>query len=73
VEREPSSTDPTQVLHLQNPLAAYIVINGRVAYRFFDDRMTVALVGSQLGPEHQEHPFGNKINRRVFALLTVRP
>ena len=73
VEREPSPTDPTQIANLQNPLGAYTVINARVGYRFLNDRVTVALVGSQLGPNHQEHPFGNDVNRRVFAQLTVQP
>ncbi|MFZ5443022.1 MAG: TonB-dependent receptor domain-containing protein [Myxococcota bacterium] len=73
IEREPSSLDPTQIVNLQNPLGAYTVINARVAYRFFNDRVSVAVVGSQLGPNHQEHPFGNDVNRRVFAQLTVQP
>jgi iron complex outermembrane recepter protein len=73
VEREPSAADPTQIANLQNPLGAYAVINARVAYRFFGDRLTVAVVGSQLGANHREHPFGNDVNRRVFAQLTVQP
>ena len=73
VEREPSPQDPTQIANLQNPLGAYAVINARVAYRFLNDKVTVAVVGSQLGPNHQEHPFGNSVNRRVFAQLTVQP
>lgn len=73
VEREPSPSDPTQIANLQNPLGAYAVINARVAYRLFHDKVTVAVVGSQLGPNHQEHPFGNSVNRRVFAQLTVQP
>ena len=74
IEREPSPTDPTQIANIASPpLAAYTVINARVGYRFFKDRVTVAVVGSQLGPSHQEHPFGNNVNRRVFAQLTVQP
>lgn len=73
VEREPSASDPTQIVNLQNPLAAYTVINARVGYRFLDDRVSVAIVGSQLGPDHQEHPFGNLVSRRLFAQLTVTP
>ena len=73
VEREPSASDPTQIANLQNPLPAYAVINARVAYRLFNDKLTVAVVGSQLGPNHQEHPFGNYVNRRVFAQITVQP
>lgn len=73
VEREPSAQDPTQIINLENPLAAYTVINARLGYRFLGDRVTVAVVGSQLGPNHQEHPFGNLVSRRVFAQLTVTP
>ena len=73
VEREPSPIDPTQIANLQNPLAAYTVINARVAYRFLGDKVSLAVVGSQLGPSHQEHPFGNSVNRRVFAQITVQP
>jgi iron complex outermembrane receptor protein len=73
VEREPSAADPTQVLNVQNPLPGFAVINARVAYRLLNDRLTLGVVGQQLGPPHQEHPFGNEINRRVFAQITVQP
>lgn len=73
VERMPSERDPTQISFVSNTLAAYTVINARLAYRFFDDRLTVALVASQLGPDHQEHPLGNNITRRIFGMLTVQP
>jgi iron complex outermembrane receptor protein len=73
VEREPSPTDPTQILNVQNPLPGFTVLNARVAYRLLNDRFTIAVVGQQLGPAHQEHPFGNAINRRVFAQLSVQP
>ncbi len=73
VEREPSAADPTQIVNQQNPLPGYLVVNARVGYRFLDDRVSVAVVGSQLGPGHQEHPFGNNVSRRVFAQVTVTP
>jgi iron complex outermembrane receptor protein len=73
VEREPSSADPTQILNLSNTLPGFAVINARVAYRLLNDRVTFAVVGQQLGPAHHEHPFGNDINRRIFAQLTVQP
>ncbi len=73
IEREPSPQDPTQILNLSNPLGDYVVINARVGYRFFKDRLNVAVVGSQLGPAHAEHPFGNLVSRRVFATFTVTP
>ena len=73
VEREPNPADPSQIVNLTNPLNAYLVLNARAGYRFFDDRVSVAVVGTQLGPEHQEHPFGNLISRRVMGTITVRP
>ncbi len=73
VEREPSAADPTQIVNLQNPLGGYAVVNARVAWRFLGDRASLAVVGTQLTGSHQEHPFGNAINRRVMALLTVQP
>jgi len=73
IERQPSTSDPTQIVDAAYPLASYAVINARVAYRALGDALTFALVGSQLGPSHQEHPFGNLINQRFFATVTVRP
>lgn len=73
IEREPNPSDPTQILNTPYALGAYTVVNARVGYRFFDDRVSIAVVGSQLGPSHEEHPFGNLVNRRIFAQLTVRP
>ena len=73
VEREPAQDDPTRIEPLANPLAAYAVINARVGYSPVKDKVSVALVGSHLGPSHAQHPFGNRIERRVLALLTVTP
>jgi iron complex outermembrane receptor protein len=73
VEREPSAQDPTQIVNVQNPLAAYTVLNARIAYRFWGDKVSVAVVASQLAPNHQEHPFGNLVSRRIYAQLSVTP
>ncbi|MBS1153226.1 MAG: btuB3, partial [Myxococcaceae bacterium] len=73
VEREPAAEDPTRISNVSNALGGYVVVNARVGYRLFKDRLTVAVVGSQLGPTHAEHPFGNLISRRVFATVTVTP
>ena len=73
VEREPSAQDPTQISNVSNALGGYVVLNARVGYRLLKDRLTIAVVGSQLGPSHAEHPFGNLVNRRVFATITVTP
>ncbi|MET0402949.1 MAG: TonB-dependent receptor [Cystobacter sp.] len=73
VEREPAADDPSRLDFISNPLPAYAVVNARVAYSPVKDRVSVALVGTNLGPAHSEHPFGNRIQRRVLALLTVTP
>jgi outer membrane receptor protein involved in Fe transport len=73
VEREPSPSDPTQILNVRNALPGFAVVNARIAYRVFNDRATFAIVGQQLADAHQEHPFGNNVSRRVFAQFSVQP
>jgi len=73
VEREPSTADPTRIEALGNVLPAYAVVNARVGYDVLKDRVSLALVGSHLAGAHAQHPFGNRIERRVFATLTVTP
>ncbi|WP_371823553.1 TonB-dependent receptor domain-containing protein [Myxococcus sp. CA056] len=73
IEREPAASDPTRIELLSNPLGAYAVINARVGYAAVKNTVDVALVGSQLGSAHSQHPFGNRIERRVYATLTVTP
>ncbi|MGQ0505896.1 MAG: TonB-dependent receptor plug domain-containing protein, partial [Myxococcaceae bacterium] len=73
LQREPSPADPTQFAILSYPLPGYAVINARIGFRFFDNKATVAVVGTNLGPAHAQHPFGNLIERRVLGTLTVIP
>ena len=73
IDREPAPADPTQITEIENPLAAYTVINARVGWRFFRDRLDIGLVGTNLGTAHAEHPFGNLIERRFFGTVTVTP
>jgi outer membrane receptor protein involved in Fe transport len=73
IEREPSAADPTQISLNPNALPSYTVLNARVGYEAIKDRLSLALVGSQLGNSHFEHPFGNQIERRVLGLVTVTP
>jgi iron complex outermembrane receptor protein len=73
IEREPSASDPTSIDFLANGLPAYAVINARVGYVAVPNRMTVAVTGSHLGGAHTQHPLGNRIERRVFATVTVTP
>ncbi len=73
IEREPDAADPTRIDLLSNSLTAYTVVNARVGYEAVKDTVDVALVGSHLGGAHSQHPFGNRIERRVYATLTVTP
>ncbi|HSP81283.1 MAG TPA: TonB-dependent receptor, partial [Myxococcaceae bacterium] len=73
VEREPAASDPTRIEFLANPLPGYAIINARVGYEPVKDKVAVALVGSNLGSAHAQHPFGNRVERRVLALLTLTP
>ncbi len=72
IEREPNPADPTQIADLSSPLPGFFVVNARIGYRFFDDHFSLGVVGSQLAPAHQEHPFGNLISQRVFLELGVK-
>jgi iron complex outermembrane receptor protein len=73
IEREPAAADPTRIEPIANSLRAYTVVNARVGYQAVKDTVDVALVGSHLAGGHTQHPFGNRIERRVFATLTVTP
>ena len=65
--------DPTQILFTPYPQSAYAVVNARIGYKFLDDKVHVGLIGTNLGPVHSEHPFGNRISQRFFATLSVTP
>ncbi|ADO74496.1 TonB-dependent receptor domain-containing protein [Stigmatella aurantiaca] len=73
IEREPDLGDPTRIDFSANKLPAYTVLNARVGYSVLQDRLTVAVVGSNLGSNHFQHPFGNRVERRVYATVTVTP
>jgi iron complex outermembrane receptor protein len=73
IEREPAETNPTSIALIPYQLGGYTVLNARVGYEIIKDRLTAAVVGSNLGPAHSQHPFGNRIQRRVYATLTVTP
>ncbi|WP_225408952.1 TonB-dependent receptor domain-containing protein [Stigmatella hybrida] len=73
IEREPDLGDPTRIDFIANQLPAYTVLNARVGYSLLQDKLTVAVVGSNLGSSHFQHPFGNRVERRVYATVTVTP
>ena len=72
IERAPDPTNPTAIAATANPLDAYWLLNARIGYHV-GDKVTVGLEGTDLAASHREHPFGNLIDRRVFATVTVTP
>jgi len=59
------------VLFTPYTLPAYTLINGRLGYRFIKDRLEAGFaVYNLLGDDHREHPFGNKIGRRLLGTIS---
>ncbi len=67
----------TGIVYQQFPLPAYTLLNGRLGWRFFKDRIEVsatvfnALAGV-FSPPPQQHPFGNEIGRRTMGFFSYR-
>ena len=53
-------------------LPSYVVLNARIGWRFFEDQLELAVVGTNLIEEHREHPFGQPIDRRFMGTVTFR-
>jgi outer membrane receptor protein involved in Fe transport len=53
-------------------LPSYATLNARIGWRFFDDQLEVALIGTNLIMEHREHPFGQQMDRRFMGSVTAR-
>ena len=53
-------------------LPSYVVLNARIGWRFFEDQLELAVVGTKLIEEHREHPFGQPIDRRFMGTVTFR-
>lgn len=68
---DPSGFDSTPL-----PLAASTVVMGRIGYRLLDDKLELAVVGTNLtdfgGLRHREHPFGNQLEARLLGMVTGR-
>jgi outer membrane receptor for ferrienterochelin and colicin len=54
------------------PLPNYAVLNARIGWRFFDDQLELAVVGTNLLMHHREHPFGQRLDRRFMGSVTFR-
>jgi iron complex outermembrane receptor protein len=73
VEREPDKADPTSTLFTSNALPGYAVFHARIGFEPIADRLAFELRGTHLGQAHQEHPFGNLLDRRVFLSVRITP
>ncbi len=53
-----------------------VVVIGRIGYRLFDDRLTLAVSGINLadfgGNRHREHPFANQVEARLLGTVRAR-
>ena len=70
--------DPTQgTRDVGFPLDQYVVVNGRIGFRFPGDRVDIGVVGTNLVDldplgHHIEHPFGAHLSARVLGTLGYR-
>lgn len=54
-------------------LPAYYLINARIAYRLFDDRLELAATGYNVtNNRHRQHPFGQLLGARVLGTVRVK-
>ncbi|WP_394824582.1 TonB-dependent receptor domain-containing protein [Pendulispora albinea] len=63
------------IVYKQFDVPGYMLLNGRLGYRFYHDKIEVSgtvynLLGDALGDPLQMHPFGNRIGRRFMAFFT---
>jgi len=66
-----SSFDITRqggVLYTPYAMPAYTLINGRIGYRWIQDKLETGLAFyNLLDDRHREHPYGNQIGRRILV------
>lgn len=66
--------DPVRGIVFQNfYLPSYTTLNVRIGWRFLQDQLELAVVGTNLIDDgHREHPYGQTIPRRFMGTVTVR-
>jgi len=75
---EPSfdQTDPSGFDTTPLPVPASVMVMARVGYRLFEDKLELAISGSNLADtgsnRHLEHPFANRVEARVVGSITAR-
>lgn len=76
IEPNYDPSDPTGFNTDPLPIDASFLVIGRVGYRLFDDRLELAVSGTNLldfgDLRHREHPFANRLEARVLATVTAR-
>ena len=66
------SVDQGGLVNRRFDLPAYTLVNARVGMRFFDDRIDVGVVGTNLVDiDHREHPFGQPIPMRIMGTFRL--
>jgi iron complex outermembrane receptor protein len=65
----------TGIVYQQFPLPAYTLLNGRLGWRFYKDRIEISAtvfnaLSGVTAPPPQMHPFGNEIGRRFMGFLS---
>jgi outer membrane receptor for ferrienterochelin and colicin len=52
---------------------SFFMLNGRIGYRFLDDRLDLGVVGTNLAmQDKRQHPFGQPIDTRVMGTVKLR-
>ncbi|MCK6544415.1 TonB-dependent receptor [Myxococcota bacterium] len=76
IEPNYDPNDPTGFDTEPLPIDASVVVVGRVGYRMLDDKLELAVSGTNLTDfgslRHREHPYANRLEARVFGSLTAR-
>jgi len=58
---------------LPKDVGSYTIVNLRISYRLWKDRLEMAISASNLFDDvHREHPLGDEIGRRFFVSLNFR-
>jgi iron complex outermembrane receptor protein len=76
IEPNYDPNDPTGFDQEPRLIEASVVVVGRIGYRMLDDKLELAVSGTNLTDfgslRHREHPYANRLEARVFGSLTAR-
>ncbi len=63
----------TNLRQLPNDIGSYTIVNLRISYRLWKERLEMAISASNLFDDvHREHPLGDEIGRRFFVSLNFK-